>query len=139
MTIGPPAPRPCSSCPYRRDVPSGIWGREEYEKLPRYDAATGEQPLGVFLCHTAPGRVCAGWAGCHDGEHLLALRLAAFAGVMSIDDVGATVEYVSPVPLFVSGAAAAEHGLAEIANPGDRAAVAIAKITRTRGDLIDLG
>nr|WP_280343300.1 DUF6283 family protein [Nocardia neocaledoniensis] len=34
--IGPPAPRPCVSCPYRRDVPSGVWDFGEYEKLRGY-------------------------------------------------------------------------------------------------------
>lgn len=28
-----PSPRLCESCPYRRDVPSGIWDRSEYAKL----------------------------------------------------------------------------------------------------------
>ena len=42
---------------------------------------------------------------------------------------------MSPVPLFTSGAEAAEHGKAEIDTPGRRAAEAIAKITRARSDL----
>ena len=25
--------QPCSSCPYRKDVPSGVWAHHEYEKL----------------------------------------------------------------------------------------------------------
>jgi hypothetical protein len=129
---GPPAPRPCASCPYRRDVPSGVWHREEYAKLRRYDAPTGEQPPGVFLCHTAPGRVCAGWAGCHDGVHLLALRFALMLGTMTADDVDATIDYVSPVPLFSSGAQAADHGEAEIADPSVSAVKAMAKIHHVR-------
>lgn len=128
--IGPPAPRPCTSCPYRRDVPSGIWHREEYAKLRRYDAPTGEQPTGVFLCHTAPGRVCAGWAGCHDGAHLLALRIAEAGGRMTASDIDVTIDYVSPVPLFGSGAEAADHGEAEIAAPSPEAVYAMAKVTR---------
>lgn len=46
-----PAPQPCASCPYRRDVPSGIWAAEEYAKLPAYDADTPFQPPHLFLCH----------------------------------------------------------------------------------------
>lgn len=132
---GPPAPRPCASCPYRRDVPSGIWHRDEYAKLRRYDAPTAEQPTQVFLCHTAPGRVCAGWAGCHDGAHLLALRMAMLTEAMDLDDIDATIDYVSPVPLFGSGAEAADHGEAEIAEPGRDAVHAMAKITRGRRDV----
>jgi hypothetical protein len=129
------------SCPYRTDVPSGIWAAEEYAKLPRYDAPTMEQPPQAFLCHqmdrSAPGaRVCAGWAGCHDGGHLLALRFALMQGTMTGEDADATIDYVSPVPLFASGAEAAEHGMAEIGNPGPEAVVAMAKIGRRRSDLV---
>jgi hypothetical protein len=34
--------------------------------------------VAVRLGRTA--RVCAGWAGCHNGEDLLALRIAVIAG-----------------------------------------------------------
>jgi len=131
--VGPPAPRPCASCPYRRDVPSGVWAAEEYAKLRRYDAPTMEQPPGVFLCHQVNGRVCAGWASCHDGDHLLALRIAVASGGMSAEDMEATRDYVSPVPLFGSGTEAADHGTAEIDAPGPRAVQTMAKITRRRG------
>ncbi|MFB4306971.1 DUF6283 family protein [Actinomadura sp. GTD37] len=140
--IRPPAPRPCTSCPYRRDVPSGIWAAAEYEKLRAYDQPTMEQPPQVFLCHqrgrdAGDARVCAGWAGTHDGAHLLALRIAAADGTMAFGDIDATIDYVSPVPLFASGAEAAEHGEAEIAAPGERAVKAMAKIERARNDLIE--
>lgn len=138
--LGPPARRPCASCPYRRDVPSGIWAAEEYEKLRAYDRPTMEQPPQVFLCHQknrdTADRVCAGWAGVHDGAHLLALRFAVMDGRMTPDDVHATIDYVSPVPLFRSGADAAEHGLAEVDAPSARAVEAMAKISRVRTDLI---
>ncbi|MFE7545794.1 DUF6283 family protein [Streptomyces platensis] len=80
-SLRPPAPRPCESCPYRRDVPAGIGASEEYEKLRRYDADTPNQPTKLFQCHQADGdsdnrRICGGWAGCHEGEDLLALRVA---------------------------------------------------------------
>jgi hypothetical protein len=119
-------------------VPSGIWAAEEYAKLRRYDAPTGEQPPQVFLCHTAPGRVCAGWAGCHDGAHLLALRFAAMTGSMSPVDIDATIGYVSPVLLFGSGGEAADHGEAEIAEPGPRAVAAVEKVIRVRADLVHI-
>lgn len=138
-TIAAPAPRPCPSCPYRRDVPSGVWAPEEYAKLPAYDRPTGEQPTGVFLCHqTGRGdraRVCAGWAGCHDTGNLLALRFAGPAGTMTPEAVAATLDYLTAVPLFRSGAEAARHGLAEIDRPGARAARTMAKVARVRGDI----
>ena len=78
-----PKPYPCASCPYRCDVPSGVWDEDEYLKLPDYDEATGEQPPGVFLCHQDDERVCSGWAGTHDTEDLLSLRLAVSLGAMT--------------------------------------------------------
>ncbi|REF00374.1 DUF6283 family protein [Thermomonospora umbrina] len=140
-TIRAPARRPCATCPYRRDVPSGVWAPEEYEKLRRYDAPTMEQPPGVFVCHTTgrnaeTARVCAGWAGTHDGPHLLALRIAAMTGTLSGEDVHATIDHVSPDPLFASGAEAADHGMSEVNAPGPRALVAMSKVHRVRSDLI---
>ena len=42
-----PAKNPCGSCPYRKDVPSGVWAVSEYLKLVEYDRPTGEQPVHV--------------------------------------------------------------------------------------------
>ncbi|MGW3607940.1 DUF6283 family protein [Micromonospora sp. NPDC005161] len=122
-----PANSPCGTCPYRRDVPSGVWDASEYAKLPDYDAPTALQPHGLFLCHQADGRVCAGWAGCHDGNELLALRLATLQG-MSPDEISNTRGYVSPVPLFGSGKEAAEHGMARIDDPNRKARRAIDRL-----------
>src|SRR5205085_516935 len=114
MTAKPP-PTPCGSCPYRRDVPSGIWSREEYEKLPRYDRPTWEQPFGLFMCHQRDGNLCGGWLACHDRDELLALR-------MSRDfDPTAVRLYSTPVPVFASGAEACAHGLRDIDRPGSDA------------------
>lgn len=126
-----PAPRPCESCPYRRDVPSGVWEASEYDRLPAYDRDTAQQPPGLFLCHQQNGRVCAGWVGCH-GDQLLGLRLAAATGAMSSADLVATLDYTSPVPLFRTGAEAAEHGKAEIRTPRPAARRVIAKVSRRR-------
>jgi hypothetical protein len=110
--------RPCPSCPYRQDVPSGVWHRAEYEKLIRYDGGTGEQAehgaYGIFRCHMTPSRICAGWAGCHDMDESLAVRL----NWRDIRDVRKLLDYVSPVPLFASGAEAAAHGMRAIRRPG---------------------
>jgi hypothetical protein len=131
----PPAPRPCESCPYRRDVPSGLWHAEEYAKLPLYDRPTGEQPMGVFQCHQNDGgaeqaRVCAGWAGCH-GTELLALRIAVIEGRLPVS----VMTYSTTVPLFPSGQAAAEHGMRDLECPSLDAALAMGKILAKRTDL----
>lgn len=140
MTVLPPAPRPCGTCPYREDVPSGVWGENEYAKLAEYDGPTYEQPFGLFLCHQrdrkdANARVCGGWAGCHDSAELMAIRMALAAREITMETAEAICEYESPVPLFASGAEAAEHGMREIGNPGPEARQAIEKIARIRTDL----
>ena len=139
MTVAGPAPRPCESCPYRRDAPSGLWDVREYEKLPAYDRDTAFQPAELFLCHqnSADGgrvRLCAGWVGCH-GYELLALRLAGIRGELSDAELRSVFEYRSPVPLFDSGAAAAEHGVKNIKNPDGAATAAMDKIQARRADI----
>ena len=139
--LKPPAPNPCETCPYRRDVPSGIWDVAEYEKLSRYDADTVDQPQRLFQCHLTDldnprrRRVCAGWAGCHDTDNLLAIRLALLDGRISLATADAIRDYQSPVPLFGSGAEAAAHGMKDIADPSAAARIAIEKIQRIRTDI----
>lgn len=128
MTVRPNGP--CVSCPYRRDVPSGIWSREEYEKLRGYDGEISDQAKagahGVFSCHQADGHVCAGWAGCHDLHE-------TFAGRLHYRHLDPSVfDYESPVPLFDSGNEAADHGERDIGEPGEEARDQIEKITRVR-------
>lgn len=125
-----PAKSPCGSCPYRQDVPSGVWAESEYERLPEYDRPTHEQPVAVFGCHQNDGRLCAGWVGCHDMDQNLGLRIAAATRRMSAEDVDATLAYVSPVPLFGSGAEAAKHGIRDIDTPGDRAKRTVARLAK---------
>lgn len=117
-----PPKRPCGSCPYRRDVPSGVWAQEEYAKLPPYDGETWEQPLGLFMCHQRDGRICGGWLQTHDADHLLALRLHP------VDP--SAYDYASDVACFTSGREAAEHGLKNIAAPDPAAHQLISKLTR---------
>ena len=127
-----PRNRPCLTCPYRCDVPSGIWDAGEYEKLPRYDGDIPEQAaagaFSVFLCHQKDGHLCAGWAGCHDMGNNLAVRMSA-----DRIDLPAVLDYVSPVPLFASGAEAAAHGQREIDAPGADARRKIGSLERMRG------
>lgn len=127
-----PAPHPCSTCPYRRDVPSGVWEAEEYAKLPPYDRPTGDQPPRAFFCHQQNGHLCSGWVGCHDMQESMGLRIGHLAGVLTDEDVDAALDYVCPVPLFSSGAEAAEHGLREALSPGREARRAASKVTARR-------
>lgn len=124
--------RPCSTCPYARDCPSGVWHESEYAKLPPYDGTTTEQAeagvFRLFFCHTTPDRLCAGWVGCHDMEESLAVRLH----YCTIDP--AIHDYVSPVPLFASGAEAAAHGMREIEAPDPEALAKLERIVEARRD-----
>lgn len=120
-----PSAAPCGSCPYRRDVPGGVWDASEYLKLPKYDGGTVDQFLkggtGLFFCHRNDGHLCAGWVGCHDMGHAIAVRLNPVHP--------STFDYVSPVPLFGSGAEAALNGLLDIEAPSPAALRIIAKLT----------
>ncbi|QGZ16665.1 hypothetical protein PBI_DEWDROP_17 [Microbacterium phage Dewdrop] len=124
-----PRKTPCATCPYRRDVPSGLWDESEYAKLQSYDGDTGQQAeagaFAVFLCHQQDGCMCAGWIGTHDPEELLALRLAG--GRVDWDAVR---EFETSVPLHESGSAAAAHGLKDYFDPGEKAREQIRKLTR---------
>jgi hypothetical protein len=111
-------PTPCGSCPYRRDVPSGIWEQHEYDKLPAYDGEILEQAMvgafGIFLCHQRDGCLCGGWLACHGPHNLLALRLDR-----DVDE--AVFDYETDVPVFSSGAEAWRHGMRDIVKPGPKA------------------
>ena len=128
---------PCSSCPYRRDVPSGIWAWHEYEKLRDYDLPTAEQPWNVFVCHATPDHYCNGWVLVHNNRgpdpdnpmsvhpyDLLALRLSEGMGRWS----GRIPE--SKTPLFSSGNEAADHGQRDISAPSPEARNTVDRLTR---------
>lgn len=127
--IREPAKSPCGSCPYRQDVPAGVWDASEYAKLPAFDEPeTHLQPAGLFLCHQQDGRVCAGWAGCHDMVNNFGVRL--HASEMSPEVLDAILDYETSVLLWESGQAAADHGMSEIETPGDKARKVIEKVER---------
>ena len=128
MSNEPARPRktPCASCPYRVNVPSGIWDKSEYAKLPRYDGEMHEQTAtAVFMCHQQDGCVCSGWLAHRDPEDMLAVRLGLMRGQLD----PSCLDYSTGVPLFASGAAAAAHGTREIETPSAAAVAAISKIT----------
>lgn len=123
-----PRPRPCVSCPYRRDVPSGVWAAEEYDKLPGYDGDTACQRLNLFMCHQGDGLVCSGWLGHRDPYELLAVRFGVIDG--RLDE--SALDYTTDVALFGSGAEAAAHGRRNIDNPPPDTVAAIGKVARVR-------
>lgn len=124
------APLPCVSCPYRKDVPSGVWSEDEYAKLTDYDPIWMTWPNGkshlmpssliaVFHCHqensTGIPTVCRGWLSVHDD--CIAVRLALADGRLTEEQVDAPVA----VELFATGEEAAEHGMADYYDPGPEA------------------
>ena len=119
------AKNPCGSCPYRRDVPSGIWEQVEYDKLPSYDGPTWAQSPTLFFCHYRDGNLCAGWLACHNPRELLALRMPHTCDPSVYD-------YSTDVPVFNSGAEARQHGLYGIRSPDLKAKKMIAGIVRKR-------
>lgn len=120
-------PVPCGSCPYRRDVPSGVWAPHEYDKLPEYDKPTWAQPQAVFLCHQRDGCLCGGWLACHGPKELLATRLQH---VLRHNIDPSVFEYTTDVPVFSSGAEARQHGVKDIESPDEKAKKMIAGLIR---------
>ncbi|MEV0357160.1 DUF6283 family protein [Nocardia sp. NPDC050697] len=136
MSLRPPAPRPCESCPYRVDVPSAVWSFADYEKLRDYDDQHGPRMMQLFQCHQVDAdsdqaRLCGGWVGCH-GADSLGLRMAVLTGSMD----PAVFAYESPVELFASGNEAADHGQAEMDDPREAAVRLMNKIARSRPGVI---
>jgi len=123
--------RPCPSCPYRKDVPSGVWAYHEYEKLRDYDEPTGNQPLATFHCHATPDELCNGWAVVHTSRghefDLLALRFWHPENGIPVSDV----------PLWSSGNEAADHGQAHIEDPDDKAIEVTSRLIRKYPRLSD--
>jgi len=111
-------------------VPSGVWHPEEYAKLPQYDGETGDQPPHLFVCHQQDGRLCAGWCGTHDMSQNLALRFAEHFGHLTAEEVEEVLDYSTAVPLWSSGAEAAQHGLAEVDTPSPAAQKKIDRLSR---------
>lgn len=115
--------QPCSACPYRQDVPSGVWGPHEYEKLAQYDAPTSEQPFVPFACHATPEHLCHGWAVVHANRgnefYPVALRIQG----IDPDQIPEAA-----VPMFGSGQEACDHGKRDIDNPSQEAVEVIDRL-----------
>lgn len=120
----------CSTCPYRRDTPPGIWAPVEYEKLREYDEGGGQlipfpdgsehrmPAITTFHCHqenvTVEDTVCRGWLSVHADS--VAVRLACSLG---LDWRKVPTE---PEPIYyATGAEAADAGLAGCDDPAPEA------------------
>lgn len=123
------APRACSTCPYKRSTPSGIWHPDEYAKLAEYDADPG--PLSTFHCHqeqvTGRPTACRGWLTVHrDG---VAVRLSIARGLVTVEQRDAD----SLDDLYATGSDAFRAGMRDIARPS-RAAIAAQSKLLERGE-----
>lgn len=131
-----PRKQPCASCPYRVNVPSGIWHPDEYAKLERYDGEIHEQIQNdgtrVFSCHQDGVAVCSGWLG-HREEpsDLIAVRMGIIDGQLD----PSCAEYTTQTALFPSGHEAAKQGRRDLEHPSNRAQKAMRKIMTVRDDL----
>lgn len=82
-------PRPCESCPFRRDAPIAF-GIDRFEQLRATIGEPGREvgfDAPMFACHWSvegDEHVCAGWQAIHGINHLGA-RLAARTGVIPMD------------------------------------------------------
>lgn len=137
------ADKPCSSCPYRRDVPAGIWDTSEYDKLRDYDPQVQKFPNGMealvpgpalapFLCHQLPKieqeTLCAGWLAVHCDS--VPVRLLLLVGRVTPEQVFAEPK----VPLYATGNEAADAGIAGVERPSAAARELSEKIVRQRLD-----
>lgn len=117
---------PCLTCPYRLDVPSGVWSASEYEKLRGYGANV---TFNLFLCHqTIAGGVelaCKGWLLVESES--VAVRVACSLGLLDYPACFAPCS----AGLHSSGAAAADYGQKQLKRPGRRALRVIEKLRQT--------
>ena len=120
---------PCLTCPYRLDVPSGVWSFEEYEKLRLFDEGSEMPCLSTFLCHqsTVAGQqiACKGWLMVHRDS--VAVCLACLTG-----QVDAETCFEEPeAELHESGNAAADFGQRDLKRPKKKALKVIDKLRNT--------
>lgn len=121
----------CSTCPYRRDTPPGVWAPEEYEKLRSFDREPSEDLdcLRTFHCHqgtvTGTLTVCRGWLDVHQDS--VAVRLAAMNGAIAMEDIPDEHDAL----YYASGNEAADAGLAGVDDKSAAADKAIGMLTRS--------
>lgn len=130
VDVLPPDKGACTSCPYRKNVPSGVWAALEYLRLPDYDRPYEAQPRPAFLCHRQTRKLCAGWIGTHGGNRLLAIAFLWMTRSIDKATWKALLAY-QPDPrieLFKSGREACDHGLRDIEAPSPEALAVVASV-----------
>lgn len=123
-----PRPRPCPSCPYRRDVPSAVWEDTQYQLLEAYDGDMAVQRPNPFFCHQGDNHICSGWLAHKDPMDLLAVRIGIAFGRLD----PSCADYYTDVELFESGEEAATHGMQDYKHPSAEARKLIEKIKKVR-------
>lgn len=122
---------PCPACPYVQSTASGIWAREEYEKLPKYDPGQFIPDMSVFQCHHTSEKkslICQGWLDCHGADELIGIRLAHIQGRIPDD-----FDYEpSEAVVYASGQEAMEFGVRDIENPSDEALEQIDQLSKMK-------
>lgn len=120
-------PEPCSSCPYRRDTPAGVWDKTEYEKLRGYD---DNSSFATFLCHQSreigKDTACRGWMAVHCES--VAVRLAILKGDVTPAQLYADVAS----PLYKTGNEAADAGIRGVKRPSKKAKHSINRLSKRR-------
>ena len=128
----------CSTCPYLKATPPGVWHRVEYEKLRYFDVGEeAEWPdgsrhrvpaLGTFHCHqeNASGipTACKGWVVVHRDS--VAMKVAMIYGAIDPDDV----PFEHDDRYYATGTEACEAGLTGVVDPSDVAKKVIDKLIR---------
>lgn len=126
---------PCSSCPYRKDIPTGVWHASEYEKLRLYDDTAQNQAFIPFHCHQEPeiGKptLCRGWLSVHCES--AAVRILGMQGNVTEEQVYAEVKE----PLYKSGNEAADAGLKGIKRPSKKARKIVERLIKKGGRKFD--
>jgi len=108
---------PCRLCPWRKDVPTDIWGAERFEKLRGcVEMPEPGAPLRnlVMLCHKSPGgeilpeaiederltvpTMCAGWI-LVEGEHSFGAR---YVSILEKRDISEGVERPKVTEIYTS-------------------------------------
>lgn len=134
---------PCSTCPYAKSTPAGVWHPSEYDNLATYDDPTWDPETGTldrdpnlapFACHHSqlgrdPGLLCRGWVSVH--RESPAVRLAIACGRLELSDAN----HVPATELYGSGTEAAAAGKRPLGEPeGDAGVQAVERLTALRAN-----
>lgn len=78
--------KPCEQCPWREDVPTGIFPPEAYRTSAPTSYDMSERTFACHMSGASTPRTCAGFLIRH-GHHNLSVRLSAMTGRIHLDEV----------------------------------------------------